>query len=954
MPLLESFVAFDVETTGLDPKFAELLEIGAVRVVSGKITDRFDQLVKPKRGIPLAIHRLTGIADADVREAPDASEALRRFLTFAKDAPLVAHNAPFDVSFLNAAADEPIRRAVYDSLELARILLPRLINHKLPTLLKFFDCDTGGHHRAGGDAEGAALVFLRLMELLSEKDLKLLRRLMAVSAGTGSSIGELFGEALRQETKGILSKKITHRAGSPDMLKAFFNVEGERGDEGFAPMPERSEEALDVEEITALFGEEADFHQQLPGYEVRAQQIRMAEEVCQAFNRSELLVAEAGTGTGKSIAYLVPAIYWGVRNGDRTIVSTNTKNLQEQLFFKDLPELRETLDLPFRAALLKGRGNYLCRNKWSRFLESDIPLTQEECRMLLPLIVWAEETETGDIEENSGFSMRRGGHMLWSKICSESGSCLGQKCRFYNQCFLMKIRRAALKAHIVVVNHSLLFSDLASENAVLGDYRNVILDEAHNLEKVAAQYLGRELTLWHIRNLVTRLYNRGEMKSGLLPMLRNRIAGVPLKSGIKGAFETEIEGLIELCDSVWRTANDFFGALCEKLRQRVPSGARYTQKIRFKSEPNIFEKVSEVLAELTDRLSKLSLELSKFCEWLRELEHDSFQLQEELTADLDGRRQDAQEITDNLDFITAAEDENTVYWVELPVREDRFDLRFFAAPLDVSTYLAEQFYSEMHTIVFTSATLAIRGNFKYFSIRLGLDGSEAHRVRTLGVGAPFDYEQQVLVCVPSYLPSPKAPTFQQSVTDLLRNFAIQINRGTLALFTSYGMLNRSYQDIRDALNAEGILLLGQGLDGSRTHIIGQFKENRSSVLFGTDSFWEGVDVPGEALELLVITKLPFAVPTEPLVAAQIEKLEQAGKNAFLHYSVPEAVIRFRQGFGRLIRHRTDVGAVIVLDNRVITSRYGSVFLDSLPARHRTFASEEEMMAGIREWFESRA
>ncbi|MFH1009204.1 MAG: helicase C-terminal domain-containing protein [Candidatus Latescibacterota bacterium] len=953
MSLLESFVAFDVETTGLDPKSAELLEIGAVRVVSGKITDRFDQWVKPTRGIPLAIRRLTGITDAVVRDAPEASEAVTRFLAFAQDTPLVAHNAFFDVSFLNAATDEPIRETVYDSLELSRILLPRLVNHKLPTLLGYFECDTGVAHRAGGDAEGAALVFLRLMALLSGKELKLLRRLMAVSAGTGSSIEDLFGEAVRQGTLGILSKKIAHRPVSPDMLKAFFNVEGDREGDEFSPTPERSEKALDVEEIAALFSEQADFHQQLPGYEVRTQQIRMASEVCQAYNRSELLVAEAGTGTGKSIAYLVPALYWGVRNGDRTIVSTNTKNLQEQLFFKDLPQLRETLDLPFRAALLKGRGNYLCLNKWTRFLESDVRLTREECQMLLMLIVWAEETETGDIEENSGFSMRGGGHMLWSKICSESSSCLGQKCRYYNACFLMRIRRAALKAHIVVVNHSLLFSDLSSENAVLGNYRNVILDEAHNLEKIAAQYLGRELSLWRIRNLVTRLFSKGEVEGGLLPMLRNRIAGVPLKSGIKGAFETEIELLMELCDSVWRMANDFFGDLALKMNQHAPSGPHYTQKIRYKAETALFAPVSKVLIDLIDRLSELSSELTKFGEWLRELATDAFQLQEELTADLDGRRQEAQEITGDLLFVTAAEDKDTVYWVEMPLREDSNDLRFFAAPSDVSTYLSEQLYSEMRTIVFTSATLAIRGNFKYFSVRLGLDGSQAHRVRTLGVGAPFDYGHQVLVCVPSFLPSPKAPTFQQCVSDLLLSLVTRTHRGALALFTSYGMLNRSYQDIKEALDAEGTLLLGQGLDGSRTHIIGQFKEDRTSVLFGTDSFWEGIDVPGEALELLVITKLPFAVPTEPLVAAQIEKLEEAGKNAFLHYSVPEAVIRFRQGFGRLIRHRNDVGVVIVLDNRVITSRYGNVFLDSLPVGHRIFATQEEMMVGIGEWFESR-
>jgi len=507
----------------------------------------------------------------------------------------------------------------------------------------------------------------------------------------------------------------------------------------------------------------------------------------------------------------------------------------------------------------------------------------------------------------------------------------------------------------VVINHSLLFSDLASDNGVLGDYRHLILDEAHNVEKVAAQYLGREFSIWRIRNLVQRLYSKNGMETGLLVNLRRRLSSlsarkdVSARGGMPKAFVGQVEHLIELSTSVWGITQDLFRALAEQMGD--PRGPTpYVQKTRFKRDQDVFAAVRGRLDELTDHLTRLRTELSKLCDWLREWSSDVLPFQEEIVANLEGRRQECEEILEDLTFITSAEDDAYVYWMELPNREESIDVRLLAAPLDVSCYLSEGLYERMATIVFTSATLTIRGNFKYVMLRLGLDHLEADRVQTLRVGSPFDYAHQALVCVPSFLPSPKTRDFQDAVEDLIGEIASRTRRGMLVLFTSYGMLNRSYRRLQSRLNAEGTLLLGQGLDGARSYIMAQFKEDQSSVLFGTDSFWQGVDVPGEALEILMIAKLPFAVPTEPLVAAQMEKLEQEGKDPFLHYSVPEAVIKFRQGFGRLIRHRTDRGVVVILDSRVVNTRYGSVFLDSLPTGHRVFGSMDEIVEGIEQWF----
>lgn len=947
MSFLDTFVAFDLETTGLDPPSAEILEIGAVRVQAGEPVAQFDQLVCPKHGIPLTISRMTGIYPDHVREAPEAAEAAVLLKSFVGEDPLVAHNAPFDLSFVNAVCPSPLRQRIYDSLELSRILLPRLMDHRLSTLLRFFQIETEEHHRAGEDAWGAAQVFMRLVDVLREKPLTVVQHLLRASVEADTPLRDVFEEVAGEQARGALSTKIRGGKVDPDCLRTFFNIDGEPSKE------ERSRSGvpkpLDVEKILDLFKNDGALAGNIPGYEKRAPQQEMTEAVCKAFNRSELLVVEAGTGTGKSMAYLIPAIYWGVTNSDRTVISTNTKNLQEQLFYQDLPQLRSALNLPFTSVLLKGRSNYLCLNKWNQVLrEGDLSLTGEEKRMLLSLIVWAEETETGDIEEHSGFRLSKG-MSVWSKLCSEAGSCMGARCPFADRCFPIRARRAAQRSHIVVVNHSLLFSDLSSENGILGDYRHLILDEAHNLEKVAAQYLGRELSIWRIRNIVQRLYSKNGVETGLLVSLRRRLSGISAKKGMRKAFLSQVEYLIELSTPVWGIAQDFFRALIEQMDDRR-GPTPYVQKIRFQGAPNLFSSVRGLLDELIDHLTRLRTELAKLCDWLREGASDAFPFYEEILADLEGRRQECQEILQDFMFITSAEDDAYVYWVELPRQEESIDLRLFAAPLDVSRHLSEGLYERMATMVFTSATLTIRGNFKYVMLRLGLESLEADRVQTLRVGSPFDYARQALVCVPSFLPSPKAQDFQDAVERLIGEIASRTRRGMLVLFTSYGMLNRSYQRLQSMLNAEGMLLLGQGLDGARSHIMAQFKEDRSSVLFGTDSFWEGVDVPGEALEILMIAKLPFAVPTEPLVAAQMEKLEQEGKDPFLHYSVPEAVIKFRQGFGRLIRHRADRGVVVILDTRVVTTRYGRVFLDSLPTDHRVFGSIEEIAEGIEQWF----
>ena len=487
---------------------------------------------------------------------------------------------------------------------------------------------------------------------------------------------------------------------------------------------------------------------------------------------------------------------------------------------------------------------------------------------------------------------------------------------------------------------------------MLGEYEDLILDEAHNIEKIAAQYLGRELNIWHVKNFSDQLRSPGFHSTGTLPALRHWIGVADLKDNIFATFDTGIGRAVNAAEDIYLKAQVFFQDLTEFLYGK--QGSRkfyYTPKERYRPGENTFNAVGESLENFAEAGSELNSSLKNLCAWLKDLPDDTFPNQDELVNELDGRAQECSDLIATLNHLTHPEDEQCVYWFELPTRENSSDTRLFSAPLYVANVLRDALYDKMRTIVFTSATLGIRGKLIYFLQRMGLDTMSDGRVQTSCLGSPFDYDLQALVCVPQFMPSPKSPHFQRAVDDLLRHLAREVGRGTLALFTSYSMLNQSYDALKNDLSSDGILLLGQGIDGARGSITDRFKTHRRAMLLGTDSFWEGVDIPGEALEILGIIRLPFAVPSEPLVAAHMEELEKQGKNPFLHYSVPEAILKFRQGFGRLIRNKSDRGIVIVFDSRVLSTFYGRAFLEALPVQHRAFRAPDHLLQAIKSWFD---
>jgi ATP-dependent DNA helicase DinG len=842
--------------------------------------------------------------------------------------------------------------SLLDILQLARILLPRLRDYEMQTVGLCLGIEEAERHTLEQIARHTALVFSGLLDTLYGLDLELLRTLARLSNGTSSNFEDIFLEAeafrIRNAFKNTPKTDLSESWNMPSI-----NVIGTGAIGGDGWLEEEDDaldfQQLDVEEVTDIFNPGGLFERTMERYEHRAQQAAMVRAVTHAFNDSEVLVVEAGTGTGKSLSYLAPAIFWALRNDQRVIISTNTKNLQEQLFFKDVPFLLDALQVDFRATLLKGRSNYVCLDRWQQVLgQLEDHLTIEEREAALPLVTWLDETKTGDISENAGFNMssQRG---LWQKVNAEGGAC--PRCIFKDECYVNRARGAAALSHIVIINHALLFSDLASDHAVLSDYSHLIIDEAHNLEKVAIQHMTIETGGWRMRSVLRKLYVRDGIEIGLLATLKWRSERSPMKQVWKDSLAGGTRLAIERVNETERAIETYFETINAEALNLAKDRSGYASKLRYGEEDVFSTALKAQIPDLMQRFIHLRDALGLLGETINDIPESWLADRDEFLNTITATLESCKMIEENLTILTEAREDNTVFWAEAS-QNNPLSCALIGAPLNVADRLYEDLFSQMRTVILTSATMAVGSKFNYMVNRLGLRKIEHPRLKVFRIGSPFDYQNQALVCVPSSFPSPKADIFQASISELIQGLVVAARRSTLVLFTSYSMLDRTFSDLESSLTQLGIPIMAQGISGPRSLILERFRNSPGSVLLGTDSFWEGVDVPGEALEIVVMVKLPFAVPSEPVIQAQVEQLEAAGRNSFLEFLVPEAVIKFRQGFGRLIRSTEDYGAVVVLDQRVISTKYGRLFLDSLPAEHQIFKDADHLVEGVTRWFDA--
>lgn len=926
---MENFIAVDIETTGLNPEQDHIIEVGAVKFCKGEAVETFSSLVFTTKKINSFITQLTGITEQMIRNAPSTEQVKNELACFCEDKPLVFHNAPFDLAFLEKFYGKPVLNQYLDTLEITRIFFPSLSAYDLKSLADYFNLPSPSH-RALDDAITCGYLLIKNLELIDGLKPQLLSVLVNFLQQPSNLLGTIIQQQYYQRT---WSSKIESKEPIFHGLIYKTKAQEEKPTATFTYLDEFTIQNLD----TLLCSSDSPILNKYPNFEFRSGQLEMLKEVCASFLDNRLFIAEAATGTGKSLAYLIPAVLWSVLRKEKVVISTHTINLQEQLSKKELPKIKTILGLEnLVSTVIKGRSNYLCLNKLEQHFSNSAQNTLQQNYFLARITNWLANTSSGDKNE---LNLKQHEHEYWANVAADSYTCLGSKCNFYNACFVVQARRKAEQANILITNHSLLLSDVKLDNGILPPYKYLIIDEAHNLEQESINHLTIECSSYLLFALIKNLRQTLEHLAMLLTKTEKKNLEQTEIEKITNIKKLKIEALENL--SGFQQAVNNFKISIEKLANIFDTANNNYSKWLKKDLTNKDEWLL-VCSEAQNVIYRLQSLAQDFFKISNQIKHIP-----ELTNNLDIHTwsQMCEEYAGNIMSLLNLEDEEKVVWLET-YQDNAFSLK--QAPLEVGYLLCEKIYQDKNSIIFTSATLTIEKDFSFFKKQVGLDLIAENRIKTAVYESPFDYEKQALLCIPTDLPGPLDATYRN---DLELNMAIGeliiANKGrTLVLFTSYQQLVNCYYSLKETLQNKNINLLAHHIDGNRTSIIEQFKKKKNSVILGTNSFWEGVDLPGDYLTLLVIVKLPFQAPGIPTLAAKMEYLRNNNQDPFRNLNLPQAVIRFKQGFGRLVRSKQDSGIVVVLDKRIIEKSYGKKFLNSLPVTTHFRGSFQEIIKMI--------
>ena len=929
-PLDQVYVSLDLETTGLDSERDTILEIGAVRFRGDEVLDTFETFVNPGRVIPDHIQRLTGIHPRQVERAPAFPVVSSEFAEFVGPHPVVGHNVQFDLRFLSSHG-LPLANPVYDTMDLSTVFLPRSRRYSLKHLADHFGVELR-NHRALDDAVGSMELFVRLLRLAGEQDGGLLAYMSALAQRSNWQLHPaLSGLAAMQSTSpasvgptGLNLELLAHRVESPEKRRTAEGLDH-----------------LGPEQIHGMLGPEGPFAEAFAGFEHRPEQEEMLDTVSHAIFNQQHLVVEGGTGVGKSLAYLLPAALFAVSKGQRVVISTNTINLQEQLITKDIPALKEVLEQSglldpdsLKVALLKGKANYLCLRRWQQLARSE-PLTVDDAKLLSKTAMWLQDTATGDRGE---INLNGREASTWNHVSAgEKGFCMDM--RDGSTCFLRAARQRAEQAHIIVVNHALLMSDMVFEG-LIPEYGTVIIDEAQHLEDAATNQFGFELPQGEFERIWEPA---GRLSQGV----RQALADQELESGIVDTGQSVTSALDAEAPRLRESWGQLFAAI-EGLHANQRKGRNQGDQNLILITPEVrnspaWAQLHLVWENLHTRMGQAGITLRNMRSFLdgnrlpAALDQPALVMEAASLADgLEELSNRLEELSNRLASVLDEASEDAIHWVN--VNPSQGTISVHSAPLDVSPILAENLFAEKDCVILTSATLTAGGSFDFLKRRVGLEEDAAE----LLVGSPFDYERAAQALIPDDMPPPNANHYVAATADVLAQLGQKLQGRTMALFTSHSSLRAVAQRLRPLLEPHGIPVLAQGVDGSAPYLMAAFSEEPGSVLLGTASFWEGVDVPSGLLKALVITRLPFQVPSDPIV----QRRSGLYQDPFNEYSIPNAILRFRQGLGRLIRNKHDRGTIVVLDSRISSHGYGHAFRDSMPPCHHTpcFTSNVGMLA----------
>jgi ATP-dependent DNA helicase DinG len=929
----DEVVILDLETTGFDPGHDYIIEVAALISRGPEVLDRFSTLVRPPAPIPQETTQLTGIDDGMVAGAPPIESVAIALAEFIGPRPIVAHNATFDRTFLerNGCGSERLRGPWLDSLEVARLAFPRLKSHRLGDIARAFGIEIGRAHRAADDVEALFGVWRVALTALGDLPPAVLHELARLGVqATGWTLAPL----LSHLAAGVTAPPFDLRQVRSERMRTERLV-------ALGDACEQTLEVPDTDEVLGEFDAAGVVGRMYDGYERRDEQAQMAEAVLEAFGSSRCAAVEAGTGVGKSVAYLLPAARFAQLNGVAVGVATKTNNLMDQLMHHELPRLAEALGGELRYTALKGYEHYLCLRKLQRLFDGTPDA--ETAAALGMLLTWIAQSTWGDKDAVN----LHWPPTLKPQVLASFSDCTKKRCRYFpNHCYLHGVRRRAAAAHIVVTNHALLFRDLTTDGGILPPIRHWVVDEAHAAEAEARDQLSLGTGYFEVKGLLGGLHTRG--RGGSLSAIRAKIA-------LSGTGETAstlavIDEMRELVEQAATIADSFFdfvkdlGAKSASTYDRTE--IRVTPELR---DSGAWGTAAGVGRSLFKRLEAV---LERGRTLITALEEDA-EVHAEQRADLVGQLSGIAEQMAGLAAVLDGTDEAFVYSVTVDRRRDHLAERLDAFLLDVGEALAEQLYPKVYSVVYTSATIAAGSDFSHFEHAVGLDRLARDGYRTLRLESSYDFERQMAVFVPTDLPEPCQPgsrgyaSYIDALAKMLFDVHLAVGGSVLTLFTNRRDMDELYGRLAAPLDREGLRLLVQSRGVSRKRVADEFIADERVSLFATKSFWEGFDAKGDTLRCVVIPRLPFGPVNDPV----LEERRDRDRDWWAHYYLPEAVLELKQAAGRLIRSATDEGCLVLADTRLVGPKsYAYRFLEALPVREVERLPSDDLARVIRERF----
>ncbi|WP_456278574.1 ATP-dependent DNA helicase DinG [Bacillus sp. AK128] len=930
---MNRFVVIDLETTGNSPKKGDkIIQFAAVVYENGEIVHQYSTFLNPSQAISPFIEQLTGINDEMVKDAPFFEEIAPIILDLLEESYFVAHNVIFDLSFLQEelklAGYGPFLGPVLDTVEMTRFLYPNLNSYRLGGLAEQFEFQHDRPHQADSDAEVTAFLLHQLLQKLVSLPFVTIKRLLELSASFTSDLQDLLEELLKAKEQQQRLDEDQFDIINGIALRKLIEVEETNHTASKLSYPTVRQQFVSKLKESQLF----------PEGEIRESQLEMMDLIQKAFHGREHALIEAGAGLGKTIAYLLPAAIHSRSKGSKVVISTNTIQLQHQLLQRDLPLINKIVEQDISAVVVKGRSHYLSLFRFEQLLkESDD--NYDSILTKAKILIWLTETETGDIEE---INLPSGGQFLWERLSTDYPTKDQISSHWNSRCFYRQMQKRAERADLIITNHSILCRDLLQESFI-PEYQEVIIDEGHQFIDIVGEFLGRQLDYVSASYTLSRL---GSLQEGGIVRDLSKVLKKQLTSDLYSLDEKIVLLKAEL-DDLFRMLRSY---ALSKARNDNQEGTRITFKFEASKQAGLkWNAIIECVNRIRFTISDTSIIMDHI---LHKIEKN-FTKNSRLTmiaTDFNQIKNRMYEWNQSLIGLFLSEDDQYVTWMEIDEKGAFNSTSLFLQPFDSSDILADTLLAKKNSVVFTSATLSVKQSFTYMIERIGL--SDFHPI-CASLPSPFDFSAQAQVLIPTDLPTVKAVSNEEYIQAISTHIAAiaKVTRGRmLVLFTSYDMLKKTYFQVKDQFELEGMTLIGQGISsGGRSKITKTFMQSEHAVLFGTSSFWEGVDFPGETLTCLVIVRLPFTPPSQPLFEAKAKQLEKNGVNSFNELSLPQAVLRFKQGFGRLIRTKNDKGVVFVFDKRIITTWYGKAFLQSLPELTIKKGSLPSLLQNMKSW-----